>query len=533
MAQADLERGSRKVAYNLPVAVCIAGAVVSVLLWFALVFERRDQVLESTTEAAELTGEAIEHAIHLQFDALGRLRELLTAAGLGRRPEVDTALAEMAEGIGGVRSVVWIDLDGSTHEVLFGTPSPEMIEGEIALARTAGASFGIEETSAGDLHLRAVLASSDEGSNVLLAMIDPHELLERATTGRARGYAVSVSAGDREIFARAEPSGDAWQGWWRVERQLALPGGQGWQAVFRPTAELAALRLTPVPHYLLAAALVLSLTLGVVTYLYRANLRQERSLEAANRVLSDKGEELERRVSERTEALEDAMAELEAFNYSVSHDLRSPLSAILNFVAILEEDYRNRPLDDDGMEMLDRIQRSASRATDLLEGLLKLSRAGRAELVNERIDMTSVARETFAQTRAAESDPDVTLALDTLPDAMGDRSLLSDVFANLFSNAIKYSRGCRDRTIIVRGEVRGGECVYEVADNGHGFDMRFADKLFGLFERLHASDDVEGTGVGLAMVARVVKRHGGRTWAEGRPEEGARFFFSIPRGVRS
>jgi len=185
------------------------------------------------------------------------------------------------------------------------------------------------------------------------------------------------------------------------------------------------------------------------------------------------------------------------------------------------------------LEMLDRIQRSASRATDLLEGLLKLSRAGRTELVNERIDMTAVARETFAQTRAAESDPDVTLALDTLPDAMGDRSLLSDVFANLFSNSIKYSRGCRDRTIIVRGEVREGECVYEVADNGHGFDMRFADKLFGLFERLHASDEVEGTGVGLAMVARVVKRHGGRTWAEGRPEAGARFFFTIPRGTRS
>jgi two-component system sensor kinase len=223
------------------------------------------------------------------------------------------------------------------------------------------------------------------------------------------------------------------------------------------------------------------------------------------------------------------VTELEAFNYSISHDLRTPLSAILNFTAILEEDFSDRPLDDDGLEMLSRIRRSALRASTLLEDLLQLSRAGRATLKREPVDMTALAREMFAQARAAEGGVNVELDLHPLPDAVGDRTLLGEVLANLFSNALKYSRRQSDRRVEVRGRVDGDECVYEVIDNGQGFDMRFADKLFGLFERLGADENVEGTGVGLAMVARIVKRHGGRVWAEGSPGKGARFAFSVPR----
>jgi len=269
--------------------------------------------------------------------------------------------------------------------------------------------------------------------------------------------------------------------------------------------------------------------LAVLTHQLRVIVRQSRFLEANNRSLESRGAELASKVAERTEELEEAVVELEAFNYSVSHDLRSPLGAILNFSFILEEDYRERPLDAEGLEILGRIRRSASRATALLEDLLRLSRAGRAALTVQPVDMTVLARETFAQVRAAEDDHAIELHVDPLPPAEGDRALLGDVFANLFGNACKYSRGCEKRRIEVSGRVENGENVYEVADNGQGFDMRFADKLFGLFERLHGNDEIEGTGVGLAMVSRIVKRHGGRVWAFGQPGKGARFSFSLPQ----
>jgi two-component system sensor kinase len=289
------------------------------------------------------------------------------------------------------------------------------------------------------------------------------------------------------------------------------------------------------------------LVLAVLAHQLRVIVRQSRFLEASNRALEMRGAELESKVDERTEALQDAVTELEAFNYSVSHDLRSPLGAILNFTTILEEDHRDRPLDGAGIALIERIRRSANRAMALLEDLLKLSRAGRSALDFETIDMAALARETFAQVRVAEGDDEIEFIVEPLPEAIGDRTLLGDVFANLFSNALKYSRGREKRRIRVAAHERRGhdgpgrftelepgtsdrsEVVYTVSDNGHGFDMRFADKLFRLFERLHTDDEIEGTGVGLAMVARIVKRHGGRVQADSRPGEGACLSFSLPR----
>jgi len=197
-------------------------------------------------------------------------------------------------------------------------------------------------------------------------------------------------------------------------------------------------------------------------------------------------------------------------------------------------DYRRRSatdLDEEGLALLARIRRSATRATDLLADLLQMSRAGRTELRFEPIDMTALARESFAHVRAAEDadGPEVELVVDPLPEGVGDRALLGDVFCNLLGNALKYTRDREKRRIHVSGEVEDDACVYHVADNGIGFDMRFDEKIFRLFERLHHEDEVEGTGVGLAIVARIVRRHGGGVRAEGTPGEGARFSFTLPR----
>jgi len=368
----------------------------------------------------------------------------------------------------------------------------------------------------------------EDHAGVLVGRFVVAPFLEQVLYARARGYAISVLWNGEEIYSRGSPSTDRWQTWWRAEEEVVLPMGGRWRIVQRPTPEFAAARLTPTPHYLLAAGIMLSGVLAVVAYQLRVIARQARFLKASNRALERRGDELEARVAERTAALEDAIAELEAFNYSVSHDLRSPLGAILNFAMILEEDYRDRALGDEGVAILGRISRSATRATALLEDLLQLSRAGRAALSFESVDMAALARETFAQVQAAADDRDIELQIEPLPEAICDRILVGNVFANLFSNALKYSRGREKRCVVVRGRVSDGECIYEVADNGHGFDMRFEDKLFRLFERLHNNDEIEGTGVGLALVARVVKRHGGRVWAKGVPHEGACIGFSLP-----
>jgi light-regulated signal transduction histidine kinase (bacteriophytochrome) len=380
---------------------------------------------------------------------------------------------------------------------------------------------------------------------VLAAGVSVAELLFHPLQDSAPGYAIAVEWDGREVFARGQPVREEHLAWWRAEGSLPLGLGVAWRIVHAPTPQLAHAMLSASPHLLLAGGVLLSAAAGLIAHQLQLARHHARELAAANRALDTRvreasesaavlrrlSEELERRVAARTRELEGAMSELEAFNYSVSHDLRSPLGAILNFVAILEEDHEQR-LGAEGGEVLARIRGSSERALALLEGLLELSRASRAKLELEDLDMTALVHEAFLQARVARGDADVELALAPLPRARGDRALIADVLANLLDNALKYTHGRQQRRVEVSGRSEGGEVVYAVSDNGVGFDARFAGKLFGVFERLHPRDQFEGTGVGLAMVARIVHRHGGRVWAEGRPEQGACFSFSLPPAER-
>jgi signal transduction histidine kinase len=520
----------------LPTLIALVGILASLAVWGTLVANRRDLLLDSTAESAAQVREAVVLHLQQQLSALRGLSELWSEFGLLPAPEwkadVDGRIAQ----IRGLVSVAWVDLDEPRNRIAAGSPrSAHAIERDLAVSRRHARAthlVGPEQDASGAVAYGVFLPvrTPEDHAGALVAHFQVEPLLADMLQGRAQGYALAFSWEAEEIFSRGSPSTDRWQDWWRVEATIPLPLGGEWRLVLRPTPELAAARLTPVPHYLLGVGILLSFVLAALVYQFRVIVHQSRFLAASNRALEERGRELESRVAERTEALQDAIAELEAFNYSVAHDLRSPLGAILNFTSILEEDYRDRPLDGEGVAMLERIRQSTSRASALLQDLLQLSRAGRAALTLEPLDMTRLAREAFAQARAAEDEPDVEFVVDPLPEALGDRTLLGDVFVNLFSNALKYSRGREKRRIAVSGRSEDGECIYQVADNGIGFDMRFATKLFGLFERLHADEAIEGTGIGLAMVARIVKRHGGRVWAEGRPGRGAKFSFALPLG---
>nr|MBP7675607.1 PAS domain-containing sensor histidine kinase [Thermoanaerobaculia bacterium] len=230
----------------------------------------------------------------------------------------------------------------------------------------------------------------------------------------------------------------------------------------------------------------------------------------------------------RTELLTEANRELEAFSYSVSHDLRAPLRAIDGFSRILSEE-KGRQLDDEGRRLLGIVSGNARKMGRLIDDLLTFSRSSRAEMRRTGVDMTSLARAAFAEARlAAPSGERVELRLADLPPAQGDPDLLRQVWVNLVGNAVKFSALVEAPVVEIEGAVEERRIVYRVRDNGAGFDMAYAHKLFGVFQRLHAPSEFAGTGVGLALVRRIVTRHGGDVAAEGAVGRGATFSFWMP-----
>jgi PAS domain S-box-containing protein len=242
-------------------------------------------------------------------------------------------------------------------------------------------------------------------------------------------------------------------------------------------------------------------------------------------------EELEQRVRERTAQLEAAVRELEAFSYSISHDLRAPLRAMAGFSKMLQEDYAIN-LDAEGLRLLHIIQSNAQLMGQLIDDLLAFTRLGRRELKIDVIDMEDKARGICEEHKRQSPGRQMECVIKVMPPARGDPAMLQQVLVNLLANAFKFTRLNEKTVIEVGGWFEERENIYYVKDNGAGFDMEYAGKLFGVFQRLHRSDEFEGTGVGLAIVQRILQRHGGRIWAQAKPQEGATFYFALPREIK-
>ncbi len=277
---------------------------------------------------------------------------------------------------------------------------------------------------------------------------------------------------------------------------------------------------------------LLQVNTATLNLLEDLELERSRSLDTQRALLNMLEDiEAERAKVEETRAVLEAVnAELEAFSYSISHDLRAPLRAIGGFSRAISEDCCSA-LDGEGRRYLTLIQDNVRRMGDLIDGLLAFSRLGRQKIRASEIDLCVMSREVFDEIASQEPERDISYVCNPSPLLYGDAIMFRQVIVNLISNAIKFTRG-RERALIEAGyaaDVEGG--AYYLRDNGVGFDVKYADKLFGVFERLHPMGEFEGTGVGLALVERVITRHGGRVWATSAPGEGATFFFTTS-GVR-
>lgn len=232
---------------------------------------------------------------------------------------------------------------------------------------------------------------------------------------------------------------------------------------------------------------------------------------------------------ERLHAEELAVAyrDLESFSYSVSHDLRAPLLFVKDFAQRLQQDYAER-LGEEGSRLVKVIHDGSRSMDEMIVGLLAFSRSTREPLEMSTLDMAAIVRGVLAEARAMHQGAAATIDVAPLPPAMGDSTVIRHVWSNLIGNGLKFSARHPTPQLRITGRVEGGEVVYQVADNGVGFDMEYAEKLFGVFKRLHRAEEFPGTGVGLAIAQRIVARHGGRIWAEASPGNGARFQFTLP-----
>jgi len=265
----------------------------------------------------------------------------------------------------------------------------------------------------------------------------------------------------------------------------------------------------------------------------RSRLNNELKTQIEARKLAERetlklNSELEQRIHDRTAQLEIVNTELEAFSHSVSHDLRAPLRHINGFAEILKEEFYDQ-LPEKARSYLNTIEDAAKKMNRLIDDLLNLSRTNRTELKKSTIKMNQVLDDALSEVQPLMENRKVDINISTLPEVIGDFNLLRLVWVNLLDNAIKYTRPRKKAVIKIDYKEEKEEFIFCIHDNGVGFDMNYAQKLFGAFQRLHSTDEFEGTGIGLSNVRRIISRHSGRTWAEAEVDKGASFYFSLPK----
>ena len=532
-------------------------AAVAIYAWSRLVHGQRVHLRASIGGVARECADAFERRAWSQSVALRDLASSWVRFAPRSEAEWRHDAAALLEQNPSIRSLVWSN--GAERREVTSEASPIRAEFRAALeaaeadvaggaphamvspVRFENGSYGfvlfVGADSASDDAVRAPVA-------VLRASFDFPSFATRALDERASGYAFVLSSGDLAV-AQSSQSPAPGLDWWKASQPASHPFGAVWRVELRPTAAVAREELSILPDILLATGVLAAGMIGALVFATRVASRRARTMAATHLALaeladraqppssarSERSADPERDVLARTEELREVVLDLEAFNVSVSHDLRSPIGAIVNLTSVLRETQGER-LDPAAQELLRRIDSSAHRALARMDGLLDFSRLGRRPLRRGAVDLHRLAWRIAQEIRQSEAGARVEFVLHPVPAAHGDPAMVEALLRNLLANAAKFSRG-EEKPRVEFGALpadENAEAVYFVRDNGVGFDPRFADKLFGLFERQHHASEFEGTGVGLAIVSRIVRRHEGRVWAESQPGKGATFYFTLSDG---
>jgi len=391
---------------------------------------------------------------------------------------------------------------------------------------------GLSEEEVVQRTVAAASQQSDAGAvQLLVPAMEGRELVVGGKWGASEDWSERRFPIDESItrwLATAREQLSAWDGSSELEAVFAPPfpgerlgvalpimAGGNFYGILRFCSRAAQRRLTP------GQIKALEILAGTAAAAFEAAslLTQLRTL----------NQELEQRVRDRTQELQAANADLESFSYSVSHDLRAPLRVVDGYCQMFQDEF-GEGVAPEGREILAKARAGATRMNQLIDDLLRLARFSRQPLNTRPVEMGALVKRVVTNLQEQLQGRIVELEVGLLPDCVADAALLEQVFTNLLSNALKFTAGRPNTRIEVGAGAEGAEQIYFVKDNGVGFDMRYAERLFGVFQRLHSQTEFAGTGIGLSIVHRIIRRHGGRTWAEGALQQGATFYFSLPHG---
>lgn len=538
---------SRVRRFGIFMLFAVLGVLITLAIWWSAMRDSNNRAASNLTQVAREIHAVLNLRIDRHIEALRNLALFWQLHGLLAPKAWDFNAQMVIENFRGIEWIGWVDANTGAVRFVARDSTAQLDPELIRMARERSHAPGSESVFGahpGDpVTLFTPVRTPDDSVGVLVASLSPARLLghENLTIGEIIAYSVRANEGT-EVYRWGEPASTVPSGM-TIEMNLPEVFGHAWVVRYEPTQKYLQGIVSRWHNYFLLTGVMLSLALGAIAYQFM-RLReyssmlaaQNRRLDAQIRELSERdqrlrkmNDELEGRVEARTNQLAEAINELEAFSHSMSHDLRSPIGAILNYTAILEEDYDGR-LDDEGKRLLQRIRHSGQSATRLLDQLVQFVWMGRETGETGDVDMTVLAKEAFQEVTVGRGGTrDITFELHDLPPIRGNAALLGRVFRNLLSNSVKYTREVDSPRIVVSGEEAANETTYMVEDNGIGFDATQSESLFEPFRRLHSSNEYEGAGLGLAIVAKIVRRHGGRVWAESNGNGGARFGFALPR----
>lgn len=532
--------------YASAASVAAIGMILSVLAWQQAESRRQHELEVMLGNMADRSTDAIEYLMQRDVGSVSEFGEIWHTFSPDRGSTWPVEAGIVLNQVSSVRWLAWFASDTSAPSFVGRDTASMMPDEALAQARfqLRSTAKAYHENWTDAYEYQAFLPQRSLTGSIGVVVgefrIDSLWLASQpAMTGirTCRLYAPDGHA----ITLRALPDSLA-PDWMRIRRSMTAPSGSTLTVEWTPSDEFVKQLLTPWPLLFLVVGGGLSLALAAMLISFLRQRDYAIALRASNRELDSRLTELSKRdrqlsefneqlgasVQQRTAELSRALREVETFNHSVSHDLRSPVGAILNFAAVLSEDYGNQ-LDPEGRRFLERIAASAARANQLLDALADYTSSDSPRDTNQLLDMHAIAERAYAEAAGRDgAGAEVRFILEALPRALGDPDLVHRVFVNLLGNALKYSRERSDREIHIRGTEQAGECTYCVQDNGCGFEPSQTAEIFEPFRRLHGTQ-IEGSGLGLAIVAKSVQRLGGRVWAESDGESGATFYFTLPR----